>query len=105
MDLRLNLVRFAARIGAAWFVFASTLALAQEQRPLTWEDCVRMAAMRNPDLRSALEASEASRAQYFGSYNGILPQVSFIHSYTDSSASRTESPKLWLAQGAASLDL
>lgn len=68
---------------------------------LTWQDCVRRASLRNPDLRSALAGMESSRAQYRGSYNGILPKVSLSNSYSDASSNE----KTWQAQGTASLDL
>ena len=62
-------------------------AAADVQTPLTWQDCVRLAAAKNPQLLSAIRAQEASRAQYKGSYNGIFPHLSLSNSYTDSSAS------------------
>src|ERR1700687_845148 len=70
-------------------------------QPLSWQDCVRLAAQHNPDLLSALRAMEASQARYRGSYNGILPQLSLSNSYTENSSDT----KLWQAQGVASLDL
>ena len=48
---------------------------------------------------------EASRAQYKGSFNGILPKVSLSNTYTDSSPAGSGESKTWLAQGTASLDL
>jgi outer membrane protein TolC len=68
---------------------------------LTWQDCVHLAAAKNPQLLSAVLTREASLAQYYGSYNGILPQVNLTHSFTDAS---TQS-KSWQAQASASLDL
>lgn len=73
--------------------------------PLTWQDCVRLAARNNPDLISSIRAMEASRAQYKGSFNGILPKVSLSNTYTDSSPAGSGESKLWQAQGTASLDL
>src|ERR1035438_3285552 len=55
---------------------------------LTWQDCIGLAARNNPDLLSALRAMEASRAQYYGSFNGLLPHLSISNSYVDSSSSR-----------------
>ena len=71
------------------------------QQTLTWRDCVRAAALKNPQLLSALLAQEASQAQYYGSYNGILPQLNLTHSFTKSSTVSQS----WQAQGTASLDL
>lgn len=86
--------------------------------PLTWSDCVRLAARNNPDLHSSLEAMEASQAQYKGSFNGIFPHLTASNSYTDSSSTShsailpdgtvgtaTTESKLWNLQGTASLDL
>jgi outer membrane protein TolC len=96
----------------------SSLSQAQDvQKPLTWQDCLRLTAARNPQLLSALLSQEASQAQYYGSYNGILPQVSLTHSFSDNSsahptlladgtsATLTTESKSWQAQGTASLDL
>ena len=90
---------------------------ADSSAPLSWQDCVRLAARNNPDLLSALQAVESNRAQYKGSWNGVLPHLSLSNSYTDSSSSHsglltngavgtvsTES-KLWQLEGVASLDL
>jgi len=88
-----------------------------QSAPLTWDDCVRLASRQNPDLLSAVRASEASQATYRGSFNGILPHLALNNSYTDASASRnailnngttgivTTETKLWQAEGVASLDL
>lgn len=86
--------------------------------PLTWEDCVRLAAQHNPDLLSALKAKQASRANYLGSYNRILPQLSLENSYTKRNSSSvstivgtgqtgtvTTTRESWQAQGTASLDV
>jgi outer membrane protein TolC len=84
---------------------------------LTWADCVTQASRSNPDLRSALEAMEASRSQYKGSFNGILPQLNLSNSYTDTSSTHdgflatgiagtvTTESKSWQAQASANLDL
>jgi outer membrane protein len=80
---------------------------------LTWEDCIRQAAQNNPDLLSALQAMESSRASYKGSFNGILPHLSVSNSYSDSSFTSantanitgTSESKVWTAEGTASLDL
>jgi len=73
--------------------------------PLTWQDCVRLAAEKNPQLLSAIRAQEASHAQYNGSYNGIFPHLSLSNSYTDSKSSGLGESKTWQAEGSASIDL
>ena len=78
---------------------------AESDIPLTWQDCVRLAAEKNPQLLSAIRAQEAGRAQYSGSYNGIFPHLSLSNSYTDSKESGIAESKSWQAQGSASLDL
>ncbi len=55
-------------------------------RTLTWEDCVQIALSRNSDLTSALRASEASRALYLKSYNGLLPTAILSNSYGSGSS-------------------
>ena len=87
------------------FFFIPFVAWCDPGAPLTWQECVRSAARNNPDLLSSVRAVEASRAQYLGSYNGILPKVSLSNSYTDSSSSNLAETKTWQAQGTASLDL
>jgi len=100
------------------FIGVPLFAHAQDaQKPLTWQDCVRLAAVKNPQLLSALLAQEASQAQYYGSYNAILPQLSLTNSYTKNSANQsivladgtsatvTTVSQNWQAQGTASLDL
>ncbi len=80
-------------------------AWAQTTSPLTWNDCVRVAAEKNPQLLSAIRAQEAGQAQYNGSYNGIFPHLSLSNSYNDSWTSGLGESKTWQAQGTASLDL
>lgn len=74
-------------------------------QPLTWMDCVKKAAENNPDLRAAVRAQEASRATYYGSYNGILPQLDLTHSYSDRSGLGSGRSRLWQAEGTASLNV
>jgi outer membrane protein TolC len=93
------------RLFVATVFFVSVASAAESPRSLTWVDCVHLAADRNPQLLSAILAQEASRAQYYGSYNGIFPHLSLLHSYTDSWASGLGESKSWQAQGALSLDL
>jgi outer membrane protein TolC len=75
------------------------------QVPLTWQDCVGLAAQNNPDLLAALNAMAASRADYRGSYNGILPQLSLTNRYTKGGASGGTDPSLWTLTGNASLNV
>ncbi len=79
---------------------------AQEQPlALTWQDCVALAAKNNPKLLASLLSMQANRADYKGSYNGILPQLSLSNSYSESSRSGSTLPGSWSLQGNASLNL
>jgi outer membrane protein TolC len=77
----------------AWIILGALSLIAlpagAADQPLTWNDCVRLAARNNPDLLSALQALESDQATYKGSFNGILPHVSLTNSYSDSRFSRT----------------
>lgn len=79
--------------------------LAEEPAVLTWLDCARLAAQRNPDLLAAVRAMEAGRAQYRESFNRVLPRIDLSNSYTDSSAALSSTAQSWQAQGSARLDL
>jgi len=95
-----------AGVTAFFFAFLLTAsALADTTSPLTWQDCVRLAASKNPQLLSAINAQEASRAQYNGSYNGIFPHLSLSNGYSDSKSSGFGESKTWQLQGSASLDV
>jgi outer membrane protein TolC len=86
-------------------ILRSPVIAADAPVPLTWQECVRLAARNNPDLISALRAMQASRAQYYGSYNGIFPHLSLSNSYSDSKSAGLGESKSWQAEGTASLDL
>ncbi len=86
----------------AFYIFSLT-ALASAQEPLTWKDCMRLTNLRNPNLLSARKSAEASRSQYSGSYNGILPKLSLNASLSD--GSDTSPLSRWRTGGTASLNL
>ena len=56
-------------------------------RELAWEDCVAIAAEKNPSLVSSQYAKGASRASYLKSFNGLLPTLSLSNSYSSSKGS------------------
>ena len=70
---------------------------------LTWEQCVVIAKKNNPDLISALRAVEATRAQYKGSFNGVLPNLNLSTAYNDGSFQSPDSR--WTANGSASMNI
>jgi outer membrane protein TolC len=110
MCLRRLLLGFFLSLSIVLPIFAASVNAAEGDHVLAWQDCVRLAKLRNPDLFSAQRTTEASRAQYRGSFNGILPKVSLSNSYSDSSSSGfggsgSSESKLWDAHGTASLDL
>lgn len=82
--------------------------------PLTWDECVALAAKKNPELASSSRAVEAGQAVYYGSFNGFLPQLTLSNSYTDSNAFGGSSvlggasgsgAYHWQAQGTVSLTI
>jgi outer membrane protein len=88
------------------FCLSGAVAYAQPvSTALTWQDCVALAARNNPDLLSALQSLKASHADYKGSYNGILPQVSLSNSYSEGSRAGATTSGSWTLQGNASLNL
>ncbi len=72
-------------------------------RALTWQDCLAIAARSNPDLASSTRALEAGKDSYYGSFNGLLPQLSVSNSVNDSKGSDESSR--WQAEGTASLNI
>ena len=77
---------------------------------LTWDDCVALAAQKNPALVSSQYAAQASHAAYMGSFNGLLPTLNLSNGYSSSSGgnggggSGNGSP-YYTAQADASIDL
>ncbi|MDD5630242.1 MAG: TolC family protein [Elusimicrobia bacterium] len=72
-------------------------------RVLGWDDCVALAAEKNPSLTSSEYARQASRASYLGSYNGLLPSLSLSNSYSSSKGSGGQ--PAYSAAASASVDL
>jgi hypothetical protein len=54
----------------------------QLTRVLSWDDCVALAAQRNPTLTAAEYAKNASRFSYYSSYNALLPNLSLSNTLT-----------------------
>jgi outer membrane protein len=90
---------------------------AAAEEALTWKECVAIAARHNPNLLSALAAVEASRADYKGSFNALLPTLSLSNTYNryftstnrvlpDGTVGRANSYSTsWRADGTARLNL
>lgn len=110
--------RSEMRIAALMIILPALLcgALFAQQAPggpLTWDDCVAVALRKNPDLASSLDALEAGKASYHGSFNGLMPNVTLSNGYNDgssfkssSSGSSSGSPPLhWTAEARASVNL
>ena len=72
-------------------------------RTLTWDDCVNLALSRNPDLGSALRLSQASRAAFYQSFNGLMPTATLSNSYVSGSAAAGK--PAYIASAAAGLTL
>lgn len=71
--------------------------------PLAWDDCVALALRRNPDLAASTRFAEQQRANYRGSYNGVMPNLTLSNGYSDSSDNLTGNR--WSASGTAQMDL
>jgi|GEM_PF-2666902 len=61
-------------VGAA--LIAGQARAAGVAAPLTFDECVREAALNNPDLYAAREGVHVARANLLGGYSPFLPQVS-----------------------------
>lgn len=49
---------------------------------LTWQDCVALAALKNPTLTSADYFLQSTRASYLGSFNGLMPNLALSNGYS-----------------------
>ncbi|HAM36553.1 MAG TPA: hypothetical protein DEB40_01060 [Elusimicrobia bacterium] len=101
------MMKSPAFAACAWAAFlAVPLSLGAQAGPtaLSWEDCVALALRNNPDLAASRRGQEASRASYRGSFNGLFPQLSLSHNYSETGGGRGAG-KTWQAQAAASMDL
>jgi len=77
------------------------------EKVLTWQDCVALAAQKNPSLVSAQYAMQASHAAYLGSFNGLMPTVTLSDSYSSVGGGITSGNGApgYAAQAAASVSL
>jgi outer membrane protein TolC len=73
-----------------------------ESTVITWDDCVRAAAATNPEYSASRFSLEASRASFYQSFNGVMPQVSLSNSLTEGSVMPAYR---WTAQATASINL
>lgn len=90
---------------ASLLLFSSGAALPQDRNgPLTWEQCVAIAAKKNPDLASSSRSVEAGKDAYKGSFNGLMPSLSLSNGYSDSNSLGAGGYR-WQGQASASLDL
>jgi len=104
--MRLFSMTFAGAVFLALPVHAALAPVPPEQpivKTLTWDDCVAIALGKNPDLLSAARASEASKASYLQSYNGLMPNLTLSDSY-NSSKLLNGAPN-YTAQAAANVNL
>jgi outer membrane protein TolC len=53
-------------------------------KTLTWQDCVALAALKNPTLISADYSLQSARATYLGSFNGFMPNLTLSNGYASS---------------------
>lgn len=68
-------------------------------KALNWQDCVALAALKNPALTSADYSLQSARASYYGSFNGLLPNLTLSNGYASSGV------PAYTSQYAASINL
>lgn len=86
-------------------LLASPVLAAEPPRVLNWEDCVQIALSRNPDLASSQLALKANQYSYYGSFNGILPQLNLSNSYNYNAANNFGATHFWQAEASATMDV
>jgi outer membrane protein TolC len=91
--------RFGA---AALLVLAADGAARAAQKPLTWEQCAAVALEANPDLASSRFSLESTRASFYQSFNGVMPQIGLTNSLSEG---RTMPVNRWSAQATATMNL
>jgi outer membrane protein TolC len=72
-----------------------------EGNVLTWEECAAQAADANPDLAASRFTLESSRASFYQSFNGLMPQVALTNSLAESGSSANR----WSASASATMKL
>jgi outer membrane protein TolC len=88
---------------SAFVLLLSLLAGTARAGMISWEDCVREALRRNPDVAAARELRDAGRQDYKGSFNAFMPQAVLSHGYADSNLA-TGSAR-WNTKASASMAL
>lgn len=81
---------------------AAALPAAAQTKALTWDDAVAAASAANPDLAASRFSLESSRAAFYQSFNGLMPQVTLSNSLNEGSPMPGNR---WTAQAAATLRL
>ncbi len=71
---------------------------------MTWEACVSAAQEANPDLAASRFSMESSRASFYQSFNGVMPQVSLSNSLNEGNANAYPVSR-WSAGASASMNL
>lgn len=94
------------RVGLALFIFFGVAgsASAAETNPLTWDQCISLALKNNPELIASQKSLQATRADFRGSYNGLLPSLNFNTTISDSDSAAARSSR-YSADMRASIDL
>ncbi|MDE2491395.1 MAG: TolC family protein [Elusimicrobia bacterium] len=73
---------------------------------VTWSDLVSDALRANPNLAASRFSLESSRAAFYQSFNGVLPQVTLSNSWDESrGAGGLSAAARWQAQASASIKL
>lgn len=91
-------------VGCILIAAASAFSQTVDTRyPMTWADCTALASKNNPDLIASKHSFEASKAAYYGSFNGFFPQLNLSHSYSDSDSN--DNGATWQTRGSLSLNV
>jgi len=80
-------------LGGIFFVFLCSFVYAQEEKPLTWIECVIIAQKIHPDILSAEEKLNQSKADKVVSKSGIFPQITAQEDSAVSKTGKSESSK------------
>jgi outer membrane protein len=68
-------MRSLASILMIWMAFTTRVWSDDLPEALTWEKCIRLATLNNPDLVASHESLRSYEAKYGGSYSAYFPQI------------------------------
>ncbi|MFI5347280.1 MAG: TolC family protein [Elusimicrobiota bacterium] len=83
-------------------IAAALLAAPAGAKTVTWDGIVAEASSTNPDLAASRFSLESSRASYYQSFNGVMPQVTLSNSLSEANVAPVNR---WSAQAAATMKI